>query len=69
MKRKAPLAWGGSNGHGRNEFLAGNNSGIENVCTTLNIPFKRLDPEFQYWISLIFPKNSVLMAPRGLLFF
>ena len=39
------------------------------VSSTLNILFKRLDPEFQYWISLIFPKNSVLVAPRGLLFF
>ena len=36
---------------------------------TLNILFKRLDPEFQYWISLIFPKISVLVAPRGLLYF
>ena len=31
-------------------------------CTTLNILFKRLDPEFQYWISLIFPQK---ISTRG----
>ena len=40
----------------------------ENIRFTLFILIKRLDPEFQYWKSLIFSKFSVLMALRGLLF-
>ena len=49
--------------------VADSSSGPKTVGPTLIILIKRLDPEFQYWKSLIFSKFSVLVALRGLLFF